>query len=108
MHWVWLAVYWLMQALAQVLFRYGSDTPARWMLGFVGGNVFGASSIWFLMLLYRVWNANVALAVGTAGGFLFAQAALAMFFRLHVTPVQYGAAVMIAAGMGLFVLAARP
>ncbi len=108
MHWVWFSIYCAMQALAQVFFKWGSATEGRWLLGFVLGNVFGASSIWLLLLLYRVWNANVALAVGSAGGFLCAPAALAMVFRLHVTPLQYGAALLIAGGMALFVLAAKP
>lgn len=108
MHWVWLVLFCAMQALAQVFFKWGSATPGRWLLGFVLGNVFGASSVWLLMLLYRVWNANVALAVGGAGGFLFAQAALAMVFRLHVAPLQYVAALLIAGGIALFVLAAKP
>ena len=89
MHWIWFSIYCAMQALAQVFFKWGAR---------LRGAGFSASS-WerlrsfqhlALMLLYRVWNANVALAVGSAGGFLCAQAALAMVFRLHVTPLHAG------------------
>ena len=66
---VWLVIFWLMQAAAQVLFKYGSLTPSRWLLGFIAGNVFGASSIWFLMLLYKSMNPCLALGLGTGAVF---------------------------------------
>ncbi|HOX36736.1 MAG TPA: hypothetical protein PL033_02000 [Candidatus Brocadiia bacterium] len=104
---VWLFVFWAMQAIAQVIFKYGSGVPDRWLLCFVGGNVFGASSIWFLMLLYKQWSPNLALGMGTAGGFLAAQAALAIVFRAGVTPLQGVGAAAVALGMGLFVLGGK-
>lgn len=105
---VWLGVFWIMQAVAQLLFKFGSTAPSRWLFGFVAGNVFGASSIWFLMLLYKSMNPNLALGLGTAGGFLCAQAALACLFRSQLTPLQYVAMAAVAAGMGLFAVAAKP
>ena len=102
MYLVWLAAFWLMQATAQVLFTYGSRHPQRWLLGFLLGNVFGASSIWFLMLLYRSMNPNLALGLGTGGGFLCAQAAIALLFRTTLAPLQYVAMAAIAAGMAAF------
>jgi len=107
MNFVWLGIFWVMQAIAQVIFKYGSTSPERWLVCFVLGNVFGASSIWFLMLLYKAWNPNLALGIGTAGGFLCAQAALVAFFRPHVTMVQYLGALAVAVGMGLFVAGGR-
>jgi len=107
MNTVWLGIFWVMQAIAQVIFKYGSDAPKRWLICFLIGNVFGASSIWFLMLLYKSWNPNLALGIGTGGGFLCAQVALAFVFRTQIAPIQYAGAVAIAAGMALFVLGAR-
>ncbi|UCH35260.1 MAG: hypothetical protein JSV65_02595 [Armatimonadota bacterium] len=101
MHVLWLVIFAVMQAAAQVIFKYGAATPGRWLPGFIGGNVFGASSIWFLMLLYKTMNPNVALGLATAGGFLCAQAALAILFRSHVSLVQWTGMLAIAFGMAL-------
>ena len=101
---VWLVAFWVMQASAQLLFKYGSMSHDRWLLGFIGGNVFGASSIWLLMLLYKSWNPNVALGLGTGGGFLCAQLSIAALFRVQVSPLQYGAMALVSVGMALFAL----
>jgi len=60
MNMIWLAVFWIMQIVAQVLFKFGSTSDSRWVLCFVGGNVVGVSSIWVLMKLYTTINLNVA------------------------------------------------
>lgn len=99
---VWLVVFWAMQAIAQLFFSYGSRTPGKATLGFVLGNLFGASSIIFLMFLYKAMNPNLALALGSAGGFLCAQGAVALLFRVSLTPLQYVAMLAIAAGMAVF------
>lgn len=104
---VWLLSFWAMQAAAQILFKYGSVMPERWLLGFIAGNVSGASSIWFLMLLYRSMNANVALGLGTGGGFLCAQLAIAFIFRSNLSLAQYAGMAAISAGMMLFVMGMR-
>ena len=103
MYIVWLIAFWVMQAGAQLLFKYGSVAPERWLFGFIAGNVFGASSIWFLMLLYRVLNPNVALGLGTAGGFLCAQLAIALVFRSHLSLIQYSGMAAVTVGMSLFI-----
>ena len=102
---LWVAIFWVMQATAQIIFKYGGATPGRWVPCFIFGNVFGASSIWFLMLLYKQMNPNLALALGTGGGFLAAQAALALVFRVPLVPQQYLGAAAIVLGMALFTLA---
>lgn len=102
MYLVWLGVFWAMQAGAQVIFKLGSTVPERFVPCFIVGNVFGASSIWLLMLLYKTMNPNLALGLGTGGGFLCAQGALALLFRVPLTPWQYVAMAAIAAGMAMF------
>jgi multidrug transporter EmrE-like cation transporter len=96
-----------MQAAAQVIFNYGSTAPPRFVPCFIVGNVFGASSIWLLMLLYKSMNPNLALGLGTGGGFLCAQGALALLFHTSLTPLQYAAILLVAVGMGLFAAVAR-
>jgi len=102
MHYLWLGIFWAMQATAQAFFAYGSRTAGRAALGFVLGNVFGASSIVFLMILYKAMNPNLALGLGTGGGFLCAQASIALIFRIPLSPLQYVAMFAIAAGMAAF------
>ncbi|MDH7481832.1 MAG: hypothetical protein QHH26_07655 [Armatimonadota bacterium] len=104
MNLVWLIVFWLMQAAAQVFFKYGSAHPSKWLIGYICGNVFGASSIWFLMLLYRSMNPNVALGLGTAGGFLGAQIAILLIFSPKVSPMQYIGMAAVSIGMALFIV----
>ena len=105
---VWLVTFWIMQTVAQLLFKYGSTVPSKHTLGFVAGNVFGASSIWLLMLLYKSMNPNVALGLATGGGFLCAQIALAVVFKSSVSPLQYGAMALVSAGMALFAVGVKP
>jgi multidrug transporter EmrE-like cation transporter len=103
----WVVIFWAMQAIAQILFKCGANYPERWTLFFILGNVFGASSIWFLMLLYKAMNQNLALAIGTGGGFVAAQAALAIIFRSSVSLLQYAGAGAIVLGMTMFTLGNR-
>lgn len=107
MVYLWVGIFWAMQAVAQLIFKYGGVTPGRWVPSFVFGNVIGASSIWFLMLLYKQMNPNLALAIGTGGGFLAAQAALALVFRVPLAPQQYFGAAAIIVGMVMFSLGTR-
>ncbi|MBM4034972.1 MAG: hypothetical protein FJ291_24780 [Planctomycetes bacterium] len=107
MHYLWLGIFWAMQAVAQLFFAYGSRTPGKGALGFILGNVFGASSIVFLMMLYKAMNPNLALGLGTGGAFLCAQGSIAILFRVPLTPLQYVAMLAIAAGMAAFSIGGR-
>jgi hypothetical protein len=102
---VCLVFFWVLQAGAQVLFKFGAQIPGRYALFYVLGNIPGASSILLLMQLYKVMNPNLALGLGTAGGFLCAQIALAVIFRSSLSAPQYAAMLAIALGMLLFTLA---
>lgn len=104
---VWFGIFWLMQAGAQVIFKWGSLHPPAYTLGFIGGNIVGASSIWFLMQIYKSMNPCLALGLASGGGFLMAQFALQLFFRQGISPMQYAAMTLIAAGMMMFVMGAR-
>lgn len=98
---LYLLVFWLMQVVAQLFFKWGSASSANWLWGFLGGNLFGFSSIWLLMLVYRDINPNVALGLATAGGFLFSQIALALVFKTTISPMQWAGILAIIAGVVL-------
>ncbi len=94
-----IAVFWGMQVIALLLFKWGSTADHRWLWGFFGGHSFGVSSIWFLMLLYKTMNPNVAMGICMGGAFLFAQLAMALVFRSALSAVQYFGVLAIAVGI---------
>ena len=96
---VYLVIFWAMQVVAQVLFKWGSTSESRWLFGFLGGNLFGFSSIWLLMLMYKTINPNIALGIAAGGAFLLSQIALALTFKSKVMPMQWAGIVAIVAGM---------
>ena len=104
---VWLLIFWTMQIVAMLLFKFGSTSPARWLPSLLVGNLFGASSIWLLMVLYKTMNHNVAMAVALGGAFLLSQIALAIVFRSGLSLLQYAGVFTITVGMALVSLGAR-
>ena len=93
-----------MQVIAQLFFKWGTAADGRWWCGFLGGNLFGFSSIWLLMLVYRSMNPNVALGICGGGSFLLAQLALAVVFRSDISVTQWGGVAAIFAGMILLAM----
>ncbi len=94
-----ISVFLAMQVIAQLFFKWGSALDSRWWQGFLGGNLFGFSSIWLLMQVYRSMNPNIALGICGGGAFLLAQLALAIVFRSGVSMTQWGGVAAIFAGM---------
>ena len=101
-----LMAFWAWQVVAQVFFKYGSGAPSRWLACFLIGNVFGASSIWFLMKLYARMSPNLAMALGGGGAFLAIQFALALGFGPRPSAWQWTGYAMVAVGMAVASLAA--
>jgi len=93
-----------MQVIAQLIIKWGSAADGRWWWGFFGGNLFGFSSIWLLMLVYRSMNPNVALGICGGGSFLLVQVALAFVFKSDISVTQWGGVVVIFAGMLLLAM----
>ena len=99
-----ITCFWAMQIVAQLIFKWGTTADSRWMLGFLGGNLFGFSSIWLLMLVYKSINPNIALGICGGGSFLFSQIALAGVFRSSVSIIQWGGVLAIVMGMLLLAM----
>jgi multidrug transporter EmrE-like cation transporter len=95
----YLLVFWLMQVIAQVFFKWGSTSESRWLWGFLGGNLFGFSSMWLLMLVYKAIHPNTALGIAVGGAFLLSQIALVLAFKSKVAPVQWAGVAAIAVGI---------
>lgn len=96
---LWLSMFWAMQIGASLLFKYGATAPERYWIGFLGGNVFGASSIFLLMQLYKTMQVNVAMSLGAGGAFFLGQIALALVFRQNLNWIQYAGIAVITVGM---------
>ena len=94
-----IGVFWAMQVIAQLFFKWGSTSEARWLWGFIGGNAFGLTSVWLLMVIYKAMNPNVALGIGMGGSFLLSQLALALVFKSEVSFSQWGGVFAIVAGV---------
>lgn len=85
-----LLAFWTLQVLANFFFKYGSDHPQYFALYFVIGNVFGASSIWFIMKLYQQYmNPNILAVVSGSVTFILVQVMMAWLFHSRPTMLQW-------------------
>ncbi len=106
----YLVIFWAMQIFANVAFKYGSHGEAgrsrRWLLGFISGNVVGASSIYFMMKIFETvpGNCNLAAVLAGSGGFVGSQLLLAWLFRSRLTFVQWAGIALVAAGTAVATL----
>ena len=94
-----MVVFLVMQVVAQLFFKWGSASQGRWWWGFLGGNLFGFSSIWLLMMVYKAMNPNIALGICGGGSFLLSQVVLALVFKSPVSLTQWGGVAAIVVGM---------
>ena len=101
---VLIGVFWAMQTVAQIFFKWGSGSDSRWVWGFLIGNLFGFSSIWLMMMAYKSMNPNIALGICGGGAFLLSQLAVALVFRSQVSFTQWIGVIAIVAGMLLLAM----
>jgi len=105
-----LAFFWAMQIFANVAFKWGSNGTAgrswRWRIGFISGNIVGASSILLLMKIYALLpaNSNLAAVLAGSGGFIGGQLLLAVLFKSKLTTVQWIGVVLVAMGTAVTTL----
>lgn len=106
----YLVLFWAMQIFANVAFKYGSagtvGRSPRWLVGFISGNVVGASSIFFLMKIFEMLpgNSNLASMLAGCGGFIGSQVLLAWLFRSRLVFVQWLGIVLVAVGTAVATL----
>lgn len=102
-----MSAFCVMQVIASLFFKWGSGSESRWLWGFLGGNLFGFSSIWLLMMTYRNMNANVALGICGGSSFLLSQLAIALVFKSGLSALQWGGVAAIVGGI-VVLAAGRP
>jgi len=98
-----LTAFWGMQIISQLIYKYGSESPERWIWGFIIGNMIGVSSMWLQMKLYTKMDAALAMGLGIGGAFLFSQLALTAVFHVRPSGLQWLAYALIGGGMILAV-----
>ena len=96
---IWILLFWGMQVVANLLFKWGSLTPENWIKGFVGGHLFGVTSAWFMMILYKSINPNVVFGICFGGAFFCVQIAIARVFHSELAISQYIGIIAIVAGI---------
>ena len=104
-----LVLFWIMQIFANVAFKWGSSESRRsrrWRIGFISGNVVGATSIYFLMKIYAMMpnNSNLAAVLSVSGGFIGSQLMLAWMFRSRLTILQWAGVALVAIGSAVATL----
>jgi multidrug transporter EmrE-like cation transporter len=107
---IYLLIFWSLQILANVAFKYGSfgqvGKSRRWYAGFIGGNIVGGTSIFFLMKIFHEipGNSNVASVLAGSGAFIGSQILLSILFRSRLAAIQWVGIIVIAAGTALATL----
>jgi drug/metabolite transporter (DMT)-like permease len=97
----YVAIFWAMQIVAALIFKHGTTASTRWLPCFIIGNVFGASSIWFMMKLYARLNPNLALTLANGGTFILVQVALSLVFQSRPSILQWAGIFTVAVGMAI-------
>ena len=104
---LFLAGFWVAQAIVVVLFKCGSDAPGLWVLFFVAGNAIGVGSAALWMAALKRGSGNIATGLAVGGAFLLQQIALVLVFRGNLTLVQVAGIAAIVGGMLCLAFGAR-
>ena len=105
-----LLIFWALQVAAFVIFKYGSSAgqghSRRWWICFVGGNLPGGASMYFLMRIYALMpnNPNLAIVLAGSGAFIASQVALAWIFHSRLSRIQWVGVALVAAGTAVATL----
>jgi len=97
----WMVLFWALQVVANIFFKWGSDGTLKWLSGFLLGHTFGITSMAVLMVTYKSLNPNIAFGVGVGGAFLLSQIAIAWVFKTDLSVTQYVGIVTVVVGMTL-------
>jgi drug/metabolite transporter (DMT)-like permease len=100
----YIIAYWTIGIIAGLLFRLGGVTAELRVWCFIGGNLFGITSTWFLMKLYSSMNVNIATVISSAGTFILFQFILWKYFHSPLSGLQWLGLAMMAVGIVMAVL----
>ena len=94
-----IGMFLLFQVVANLFFKWGSLAPNHYWWGFALGNVVGATSIIFMLGMYRAMPAAAVIAVGTGGTFLLNQVVMRLVYREPLSPAATAGLVLILTGI---------
>ena len=97
----WMGLFWALQIIANIFFKWGSDGTLKWAYGFGLGHVFGITSMAVLMHIYKSLNPNLAFGIGVGGAFLLTQLAIVWVFKTQLAPTQIVGILTVVVGMTL-------
>lgn len=87
------------QVVAHLLFKWGSVNPQNYWYGFILGNIVGASSIIFMLGMFKSLPAASVLAIGTGGSFILNQIFLNLVYHEKVNYIGIIGIILIFAGI---------
>jgi multidrug transporter EmrE-like cation transporter len=99
-----ILLFWAMQIACTLSFKWGSTQDSRHLWGFIVGNLFGVSSTWILIMLYKTMHPNIAFGICMGGMFLVCQVSLSLVFKSHISGLQYLGIFAVTAGILLIAL----
>jgi len=99
MVWFHIGMFLLFQVIANLFFKWGSLVPSHYWWGFALGNVVGATSIIFMLGMYRAMPAAAVIAVGTGGTFLLNQIVMRLVYREPLSHAAMAGLVLIFTGI---------
>ena len=94
-----IGMFFVLQVSAGLLFKFGSLHKEYWTACCIAGNVFGITSTWFLMMVYRHLNPNVSEAICRGGYFVLIQLSFFLIYNSRLNMIQWGGIVIIIAGI---------
>ena len=100
-----LTLFFILQVAANLFFKWGSTLESRYWWGFAIGNILGASSIMFLINIYKsIESPNVAMAISSGATFILVQVFMSLVFKSPLNFWQYAGIALIVSGVVLMSL----
>lgn len=96
-----LVAFWAFQVIANFFFKYGDVHKELWWHCLIIGNVFGASSIWFVMKLFHYMNPNLLSALGAGVTFVLVQLLYVLVFHSRPSTLQWAGITLVFLGVTL-------
>lgn len=85
-------------------FKWGTTAPHLYWWGFLIGNSFGLVSTIAYINVFKLLNANVAVAVCSGGAFVVVQIAMALVYRQPVNWLSGIGALLIVTGIAMMAI----